>query len=444
MSAKYIGRRGFLALTGGTVAALTLSACFSDESNSTPKNIGKKFDMTAKQTIEVWDFDATGIDAWVEADTKFDAYFKEKYPNVTVNKTKAGFTGFAEALLTSVAGGKKYDVIYGWAPWLPQFKDNRVVDPLTGYLESDPVVNADSFYDYGKDVLDGEVYGLGWYASAEFMYYNKPAIQAAGAPDPGELDAAGKWDYDAMQSLAETVSTVGSKPVFGFDMGVTRGTGDYGAFAKARGTDLWNDDFTGSTLDSKENVELWKWIQNFYKNKWTPLPSQGSGLAESVGFGDQRILMFISGANYFRQAAQQKVNESFEIGLARIPKGSGGQSAVTYVNSYFMGSRGENLGAGWEWYKERTFSDHARELYAATGASRFPVRKDQDPVTVYPFEDAELFKQISEDMYKVPVVNNQAKIDEAFGTAWDKMVLGESVEQVLKDLTSTANGLVKA
>jgi multiple sugar transport system substrate-binding protein len=444
MSDTNLGRRGFLALTGGTVAAFSLAACFRDGDSSTPEKVGKSFDMTARQTIEVWDFDATGIDAWVDADKQFDAYFKDTYPNVTVNKTKAAFTGFAEALLTSVAGGKKYDVIYGWAPWLPQFKESGVVDPLTAYIEADPVVSPDLFYDYGKDELDGEVYGLGWYASAEFLYYNKTVVAAAGVPDPAELDASGTWTYDALKTFVEAVSTSGSKPVYGFDMGVTRGTGDYGAFAKGWGTDLWNDDQSGSLLASDENVALWSWIQDFYNEKSSPLPSEGSGLAESVGFGDQRILMFVSGANYFRTADQQNVDDLFDIGLVRIPKGPGGQSAVTYVNSYFMGAQGGNRGAGWEWYKERTFSDKARELYTVTGASRFPVRRDQEPVTVYDFEDADLFKTISKDMYKVPAVNNQAKFDEAYGASWDELVLGGSPEKLLGELATTSTSLVKA
>jgi len=200
-------RRYFITILGGSAALAGLSACAlgSTDKAASPTIGPAKLDV--EQTIEVWDYDPTGVDVWVAADKSFGAYFKEKYPKITVKRSQAGFAGFAEGLLTSVAGGAKYDVIYGWAPWLPQFRKNNVVSALDPFLKNDGTLSADSFHDYGKDVADGKTYGLAWYASADFLFYNKTALAAAGLDDPAKLDAAGQWTYDAFQKLAKGATT---------------------------------------------------------------------------------------------------------------------------------------------------------------------------------------------------------------------------------------------
>jgi ABC-type glycerol-3-phosphate transport system substrate-binding protein len=133
-------RRSLLAALGGAATLAGLSACALGDDGSKP-NTGP-VDLNADQSIEVWDYDATGIDLWVKADQDFQSYFSEKYPKVKVNRKTAPFAGFAEALLSSIAGGAKYDVIYGWSPWLPQFVKNNVVSPLDSFLANDGAVNA--------------------------------------------------------------------------------------------------------------------------------------------------------------------------------------------------------------------------------------------------------------------------------------------------------------
>ncbi len=436
-----MSRRGFLAALGGTAALAGLSACALN-SGSKPKTGPTNLDV--EQTINVWDYDPTGIDLWVDADKKFGDYFTAKYPKVKVKRTTTGFQGFAEALLTSVAGGAKYDVIYGWSPWLPQFVKNNVVTPLDDYLKNDGDVSADAFYDYGKDMRGGKLYGLAWYASAEFMYYNRTALKNAGLGDPAQLDAAGQWTFDAFKQLAQAATkSTPNGPVYGFDMGITRGTGDFSAFSRASGSDLWDTDMKKSLADSPVNVALWTFIQDFYRQKLTPTPSEGSGLNKTLGFGNERIMMMISGANYFRQADQDKVASKFDIGLSRIPKGPGGQSHVSFLNSYYMGAHGDNANGAWAWYKERSFSPKAVELYVATGAGRFPDKKDQKAVTVYPFENAELFEQIRKDMYAVRVIDQEFKFEDLYGAAWDQLALKSgNAQQLLTKLASDANQLI--
>jgi len=131
--------------------------------------------------------------------------------------------------------------------------------------------------------------------------------------------------------------------------------------------------------------------------------------------------------------------------MSRIPAGPGGQSHVAFLNSYFMGSRGSNAAGGWAWYKERSFSDKASELYVDTGASRFPVRKDQKAVTRYAWEDPKLFSLIGKDMYPVRVAPVQTKFDALYGATWDSLALKSgSPQELLSKLATDSNALLKS
>lgn len=438
-----VNRRTFLIGAAGTITLLGLAACTPGQTQTNSPLTGPT-DPSDEQSIKVWDYDPTGIDAWVAADEEFGAYFADKYPAISVDISRAPFGGFAEALLTSIAGGAKYDVIYGWSNWLPQFRQNRVVQPLDPFLASEADLSADSFYDYGKDMSDGDLYGLAWYASAQFLFFNKTAFEAAGLDDPATLDAAGKWDFDALRSAAEALTSgSGTETVFGMDLSGTRGTGDFSAFSRAWGSDIWNADLTESEMDSAANQELYAYIRDFFASRIAPTPSEGFTLSETVGFGNERIMMGISGANYFRTADQAGVADRFEIGLSRLPSGPGGQHHVCFINSYYMGTKGENTNGGWAWYKERSFSETANDLYTSTGAGRFPVRRDLEPASVYDFEDVEFFNSIREEMFATRVIDEQAKFDDAFGTTWDELALQDGdIAAGLANLATTADQLV--
>lgn len=438
-----LNRRTFLIGATGTAALFGLAAC-SDAQNQSSTPLTGPDDPSDEQTVKVWDFDPTGIDAWVAADEEFGAHFSELYPSIDVEISRAPFGGFTEALLTSIAGGARYDVIYGWSNWLPQFRTNEVVQPLDTFLDGEADLSADSFFDYGKDVSAGQLYGLAWYASAQFMLFNKTAFDAAGLPDPATLDAAGQWDYPALREAAEGLTSgSGTDIVFGMDLNGTRGTGDFSALSRGWGSDIWNEDLTKSLMDSPENQELYAYIRDFYASRVAPVPTEGFALSETVGFANERIMMIISGANYFHTADQAGLTDRFEIGLSRIPAGPGGQEHVCFINSYYMGAEGANTNGGWLWYKERSFSEKANELYTSTGAGRFPVRRDLAPATVYEFEDLDFFNSIRDSMYATRVIDEQARFDETFGTTWDELALQDGdIPAKLAELTAAADQLV--
>lgn len=395
-------------------------------------------------TVNVFDYDPTGTDAWVAADKAFELYFEAKYPHITVKREQAPWTGFTEKLLTSIAGGAKYDVIYGYWEWLPQFIDNNVVGPLDDVVAQDGEIDAGDFYDYAKEVVDGKTFGLAWFISGWLHWYNKSKVLEAGATEPKELDAAGQWDYDAWYQFAKDfTSEADGARVFGYDMASTRSVTVYAMLAWAYGTELWNEDFSQCILDSDENVELWKWIQQFYVEHLSPRPGESGTGEQQIGYTNERVIGTMAGQWYTRTIVQDGAPGKFDIGMVRFPKGPVGQFSVAALNSFYFSKAPSDPMAAWAWYKERSFSDAAAQIYAAIGGGRFPSRKQVAPATVYSWEDTEVYEAIRPILRPYRTSPKEAEFTALYGPAWDEMVLQtRPVEEILTQLAAESTDLI--
>jgi multiple sugar transport system substrate-binding protein len=397
----------------------------------------------AAVTTHIFDYDPTGTDAWVTADADFVKYFSEKYPNIEVVREQAPWTGFTEKLLTSVAGGSKYDVIYGYWEWLPLFMENNVVGPLDDLLAADAEIPPDDFYDYAKETVDDKVYGLAWFISGWLHWYNKTAVADAGSPEPKQLDQEDKWDYDAWYQFAKQfTSEQDGAPIYGYDMSSTRSATVYIMLAWAHGTELWNDDFTQSIVNSPENIQVWNWLQQFYKEGLSPTPSSGPQ-EQAPGFTNGRAIATMAGQWYTRNIVQDGAPDKFDIGMVRFPKGPQGQFSVAALNSFYFSSAPESPEAGWTWYKERSFSPTAGQIYASIGGGRFPSRKSMAPATLYDWEDTEVYESIRPILRTYRTSPKESEWTTLWQAAWDEMILGtRPIEEILGQLAEESTQLV--
>ncbi len=399
---------------------------------------------TAQEKVEVhiFDYDPTGTDAWVVADQQFTDYFSEKYPELALERTQAPWTGFTEKLLTSIAGGAKYDVIYGYWEWLPLFMENKVVGPIDELLAADSELSADDFYEYAKETIDGQTYGLAWFISGWLHWYNRSAVANASYADLKESDLAGEWDYDAWLLFAQDFTgEQDGAPIYGYDVASTRSSSVYAMLAWAWGTDLWNEDFSESLVNSPENIQLWSWLQQFYTEGLSPTP--GTGTQETLGFTTGRSMATMAGQWYTRNIVQDDAASKFDIGMVQFPKGPAGQFSVAALNSYYFAREPANAGGAWNWYKERSFSETAGEIYAPIGGGRFPPRKSITPAVLYEWEDTEVYESIRPNLRTYRASPKESEWVTMWGAAWDEMSLGtRPVAEILDQLAQESVSLV--
>ncbi|MGI6207018.1 MAG: ABC transporter substrate-binding protein [Anaerolineae bacterium] len=446
-----VSRRELLVGMGAMAGAGVLAACApaaqapqsqpaAEEQGSTQAPAAAGGEQT---TVRIFDYDPTGTDLWVTADAEFTTYFAEKYPDIKVEREQAPWAGFAEKLLTSLAGGSKFDVIYGYWEWLPLFVENNAVGPLDDLIEADPEISADDFFDYAKEMVDGKTYGLAWFISSHFFWYNKTRVEAAGQPDPKELDKQGKWDYTAWYEFAKAMTgEEDGAPVFGFEMGNFGITTVYCMPAWAHGSDLWNEDFSDCLLDQPVHTDIWKYLQTFYKEGLTPMPGQTGQGEQGPGFTNGRVAGTEAGQWLGRTLVQEKTPDLFDIGMVRFPTGPAGTYAVAALNSYYFSSAPSDPTAAFTWYKERSFSEAAYKIYGPIGVGPFPSRKSIAPVAVFPFEDTEVYESIRPTMHAYRTSPKETEFSALFTAAYDEMILEtRPIEQILAQLAEEAEAL---
>ncbi len=440
---KKLSRREFMRNAGLAGTGLALAAC-APVAQDGAMDDGSM--MAEKQTAYIFDYDPTGTDAWVEADQLFIEYFTEKYPDYEIIREQAPWAGFTEKLLTSIAGGSEYDVIYGYWQWLPLFIENNVIGPLDDLIDADTEISADDFFDYAKETIEGETYGLAWFISGWLHWYNLSAVNEAGATTPKEMNENGNWDYDAWHQFAkEYTSEQDGVPIYGYEMGSGRSVSVYVMLAWAWGTEQWNDDFSASIMDNEENVALWKWIQQFYLEGLTPLP--GSSTTEQpISYTNGRSMATMAGQWYTRTIVQDGAPDLFDIGMVPFPKGPSGQYSVAALNSFYFSSSPGNVDPAWAWYKERSFSEAAAGIYAKIGGGRFPSIKRVAPATVYEWEDTEVYEAIRPILRTYRTSPKESEwINTYWNVAWDEMVLGtRPVEEILGQLAEESTALVNS
>ncbi len=442
-----ITRRGLLTGMGAMAGAAVLGACATAQPGQVVE-VEKVVTATpvggAEATVRIFDYDPTGTDAWVQADKDFEIYFTAKYPHIKLERDQAPWTGFTEKLLTSLAGGTKYDVIYGYWEWLPLFMENQVVGPLDDLIAADGELDAGDFYDYAKETIEGKTYGLAWFISGWLHWYNKTYVLNKGAEEPKAMNAAGNWDYDAWYQFA--VDMTGEQDgtrIFGYDLGSTRSVTVYAMLAWAFGTDLWNEDFSQCILDSDENVDVWNYIQRFYADHLCPLPGEGGTGEQAIGYTNGRVIGTMAGQWYTRTVVQEGAPSLFDVGMVPFPKGPVGQISVAALNSFYFSKAPEFADAAWAWYKERSFSDAAAMIYAPIGGGRFPSRKSVAPATVYSWEDTEVYEAIRPTLRTYRTSPKESEFTSLFQPAWDEMVLQtRPVADILAQLAQECTALV--
>jgi ABC-type glycerol-3-phosphate transport system substrate-binding protein len=381
----------------------------------------------------------------VAADQEFVEYFAGKYPNIDAVRDQAPWTGFTEKLLTSIAGGAHYDVIYGYWEWLPLFLENDVIGPVNDLIAADAELTPDDFYEYAQEVVDGNIYGLAWFISGWLHWFNRTVVSEAGHEDLKAVNNNGAWDYDAWYQFAKDFT--GEKdgaPVYGYNISSTRSSTVYIMLAWAHGTELWDEGFTASLVNSSENIEVWNFLQQFFIEGLTPEPGAGTP-DQGDPFTHGRVIGTMGGQWYTRNIVQDEAPGLFDIGMVPFPTGPQGTFSVAALNSFYFAKEPADPQAAWAWYKERSFSEEAARIYATIGGGRFPSRKSVAPATVYEWEDTEVYEAVRPTLRTYRTSPKESEWSTLWQAAWDEMALqtrpvAEILDQLAEESTQLVSG----
>jgi len=350
--------------------------------------------------------------------------------------------GYQQALLTQLAGGTAPDVF--WIPGadIAQFVGARVILDLRSYADASGHRDAD-FYPGPMEQLTTDpatglpgnvLWGLPRDVSAFALYLNLDLIAEAGAADPRQLAAAGDWDWEAFQQVAEAVRALGPD-IYGY--GQSSWWGPVGFWANSGGGGFFNEDRTACGLDSPGSLAGLAFVQDFY----------ATGAALTYGEDPEPVFkagnmgMFQNG----RWATPGIRTVGFDWDVVKLPDGPGGPSNWLFWGAYVVNANTPYPEQAWRLVQALTTAEVQAQV-AELGAN-IPSRVSQAALDAFltftPPENNQAFLDgLAENpVTEAPLWNGDwPAYRDAMQVAVDAVIRGEtSIEAFRADICAQLN-----
>ena len=214
----HLRSRGLLGV-GLAVAVLSASAACApgEKGGSGTETQADKVDTDISDagdvTLTVWDQEVRGGQAkQIQA---LNAAFQEKYPNVTIDRTKRSFNDLQRTLRNAITSDKAPDVVQAnnGRSDMGAFVENGLLQSLDGYAEAygwtkrfpQSIRSLSSYSSDGKVFGQGNLYGLPQVGEVVGVWYNKAKLKDLGLEVPRTTE-----DFEA---ALQTAKDAGELPI---------------------------------------------------------------------------------------------------------------------------------------------------------------------------------------------------------------------------------------
>ncbi|GEM_PF-1020972 len=235
---------------------------------------------------------------------------------------------------------------------MPYFVQRQIIQRLDATIKNDKSFNLDDFLP-GAFLEDHQVFKGVYYAvpnspeSPRVLFYNKTKWQNAGLPLPNDLEAQGKWTWDAFLEAMQKVSTgAGTERTFG----TTAQLGfqpEPQTWILSNGGRSLSDDRKSFVGDVPETVEALQFQADLIlKQNAAPRPSDNLGSTDP--FIPGRIASIEDGV---WRAATLFTRPNFDYGIAPLPaspKGVRKTVAKPNASTIPVGVTGQAAADAWE------------------------------------------------------------------------------------------------
>jgi ABC-type glycerol-3-phosphate transport system substrate-binding protein len=330
-----------------------------------------------------------------------------------------GLASYAEKVVAAQAAGLSWDVYWGHFSFLSQLLTAEVIEPIDPYLTVDSEISADDFYDFALDRVSGQVFGIAYFTNGKEFWYNADLIAEAGLTSPRELEAQGKWTWDAVVEMAARLTqTEGDRVTrWGFNYPYWS-TGWFGHHLLAWGADWWNEDFTAPTINSPEAVAATQQaLDMVIKHRVSAGRTKGREPNVGANFTKQEVATIVTGPFYVRviEANVMQQPDPFKVEMTMLPNGPAGRKVIQAINSNYFGKDVEHPEAAWAVYKY-FLSEDIQKWMAGNGGGRYTANKSFQPTVLQPYEDPAVYAASTE----ISVANRQIVQQSAVNRAWTK------------------------
>ncbi len=156
-------------------------------------------DRGERTTLRFW---AMGREGEVVEELAPD--FERENPDIEVNVQQIPWSAAHEKLLTAFVGRSTPDLAQLGSTWVSEFVALDALEPLRGRVDSSAGVDSTSYFAgaWNANVIDGELYGIPWYADTRVLFYRKDILGEAGY---ATIPSTWRGWRDAMDATKRTV-----------------------------------------------------------------------------------------------------------------------------------------------------------------------------------------------------------------------------------------------
>ena len=374
--------------------------------------------------------------------------YEERNPDVKVELDiiSGGLTNMAEKAVSSHAAGIPYDMYYGWFGYISQFATAEIIQPLDALVSKDAAFDLSEYYDFALERINGRLYGIAWFMGARTIWYNADLMTNAGVDSPSELDAEGKFTWDALAELSTKLTTHEGANVsqWGIAWGGNR-TDRILIALKSWGADWWNEDFSAAAINSASAGDAVQAVLDLVVKHQVHPPINRKETDAAPSFNEQKLAMVLNGPWYTRSINQQiyEGETPFNVELASVPVGPGGRGTPMLLNAFWIASTSPDPDTTWDFYKY-LISEEVQPDWANLGGGRFPANRTYAPVVQYPFESVETYQAIAEVGVPLRQVVQQSDVNGAWSELWGQLEEGQkTVAESLAEIHQVADIALK-
>jgi multiple sugar transport system substrate-binding protein len=406
---RHTNRREFLAVSGGSIAAVSLlglSACGSDDgggagSGDVLMNISP--DVKAIVTKQIKQYNADHPDG-----------------EVTTRITPADTTAAFDQLRTQFqGGGTDIDVIMGDIIWPPQFASNGWIADLT-----DRFTDTDAFIKgvVEGNTFDGKLYGVPWFTDAGYLYYRADLLEDAGFSEPPTT-------WDELRDMAQKIQQDAGIPNgFVFTGAQYEGGSQLGLeFIREAGGDVLDGDTV--VVDSPEAINGLTIQQSLVSDGIAPEAVANYQEDQASGAflrGDSVFMRMWPYAYDFVGDKDLSDLETGQVNLAPLPTAS---SDIPSVNvgggfNFFINEEAGDPDAAWSLIEYLTAPEQQKQM--ALEGAYMPTRSElyDDPEITKAVPGVRLGKEVVPATTTPPVSPYYSDMSLVMAEQWNANVLG--------------------
>jgi multiple sugar transport system substrate-binding protein len=298
-----------------------------------------------------------------------------QYPKIKVSLETVSFQDYWDKLATQLASKGEADIIAMQQQRMPGFAVRKALRPLKEFIEKDPSVNVDDFFDPIREGLsvDGEIYALGYDEGPAILYYNKDLFRKAKVDEPSATEPL---TWEEFRARAKALTNADSKQ-YGYVNSF--GFGSIVPFLWSNGADYMDGAQKQCLLGTPQAKQAVQFVVDMITKDHcaAPITDLANETFATEAFTSGKVAMYIDGPWQF---VNVDTSGDFDWDIAPMPAGRAGSVTYAAGSGFGISTHTDQADAAWSALKTIISKQSITKLVEA--GRGFPARQSVAPTFI--------------------------------------------------------------